>query len=104
MPTENQAYINEQYAKFMKERQEKKEAERLKEEAERKKNAPPPPPPGKSPLKLGQKRSVDSTVTLTTQVNIKGGNFWFGTQMDIGGKIIPSKLLDGSQPKELAHV
>lgn len=105
MPTENRAYVDEQYQKFMAERRKQKEAEAKKREEEMKKNAPPKPPPGISPKKLGLVRdATSSTVELTQQVIVPAGVYWFGSQMDIAGKLYPTKMNDGAQPRKRVSV
>jgi hypothetical protein len=69
MPTEHQKYLEEQYQKFMEDRQKKK-----KEEQER--NRPPPPPKGISPKELGMKRSTDSKVPVNEQVSNFYNSLW----------------------------
>lgn len=97
MPTEHKKAVEEQYKTFMEERARKK-----KEEQER--NKPPPPPEGPSPMKMGLTRADDSGVALTKQIGIKAGHFWFGSQTDIGGKVMPSKTPDGGEPRKKAKV
>jgi hypothetical protein len=112
MPTENRAYIDEQYNKFMSDRRKQKEdkekaarAEAKKREEEMKKNAPPKPTPGISPKSLGLTRDpAKAKVALTDQVTIPAGVFWFGSQMDIGGKVYPAKMSDGAKPRKRASV
>ena len=115
-PTEHQAYIAEQYQKFMKERGDKK---KKKEEEERrqqqqqayddyiKKHGKPPPRPVvlPAPSELGQVRDpATCTVPLTLQASIPAGTYWFGTQMTVANKLVPAKLKDGAEPRVRASV
>jgi hypothetical protein len=105
MPTENRAYVDEQYQKFMAERRKQKETEAKKKEEEMKKNAPPKPTPGISPKSLGLVRDPGaSRVEITQQVIIPAGTYWFGSQMDIAGKLYPTKMNDGAQPRKKVSV
>ena len=37
---------------------------------------------------------------IIRQASIPGGLFWFGTQIDIKGKIVSTKSSDGSKPRK----
>lgn len=105
MPTEHQKYVDEQYEKFMSERRKKQQDEIRRKEEEIKRNAPPKPTPGISPMKLGISRDpAVNNIPLTRQVSIKGSSYWFGSQLDIEGKIYPNKMVDGAQPRKLVAV
>eukprot|EP01038_Epipyxis_sp_PR26KG_P006262 gene6262-8623_t len=100
-PPEYEEQVKKEYEKYLKMNKKNKKTQQ-----QQKQNKPPPPPPkGMSPMEFEMKRNPENTsVSLTEQVYIKGGNFWFGTQMGIEGKLLPSKLKDGSQPRVKVRV
>lgn len=117
MPTEQQEYIREEYTKFQatnkNKASSKKNAKKDKDEEEKKKAEEDYNilqteilARAKSPKKLGYKRdpSDQEAVILTDQVYIEGGEYWFGTQLDIKGKIRPASVNDGSKPRIKAKV
>jgi len=107
-PTEHMAYIQEQYAKMMKERGDKK---KKKEQDERQKqyeeylkaNGGRPPPQPKippSPSERGLTRDeAVASIPLTEQASIPGGVFWMGTQLTLQNKLIPVTAKDGADPR-----
>lgn len=111
-PTEHQAYIAEQYQKFMQERKEKRlrkdEEERRRQYEEYLKEhggkPPPQPPVLPTPSQLGQRRDASSPVPLTPQADIPAGSFWFGTQMTVANKLVPVTIKDGAEPRVFASV
>ncbi len=109
-PSEHQDYIREQYQKFMSQRKAEKKKKDEAEQLEKYKKqsggkAPPPPPEGKSPKALGMKRDpvIHGDVPLTAHVAIKGGVFWFGTNLG-SEKLAPRVLKDGAEPRVIASV
>jgi formylglycine-generating enzyme required for sulfatase activity len=100
MPTEHQELVKEQYNTFLKTRAKEKAAT---EEA--KKQSYQKPPEGKSPKKLGMKRDDGASLKpLTSQVEIQGGRFWFGTQVAAASTTIPTLGNDGALPRRAARV
>jgi len=100
MPTEHQAMIKEKYDEFMKQRQQEK-----KKKKEQEKQDYPKPPEGMSPRKEGMVRDdAAAKVELTRQVAIPGGMFWFGTQTDVAGKLLPANSRDGATARRPAKV
>ena len=82
MPTEHQSMIHEKYLEFMNQRKKEKKKKETQDY--------PKPPEGKSPRKLGIIRDkMTAMVELTEQKSIPGGLFWFGTQTEVAGKILP---------------
>lgn len=60
---------------------------------------------GFSPKRFGMRRlESNSSVALTSQVVVPGGLFWFGSQMEYQGKIVPAKSKDGAAPRKKATV
>lgn len=109
MPTEQRKYVEEEYEKFKKQRQEQKREKQQQTEAQQQaqQQAPQEIPKAKgfSPKKFGMKRmESNSTIPLNDQVLINGGKFWFGTQMEYKGKIAPAKSKDGALPRKKATV
>lgn len=101
MPTSQQRKIYEEYAR---ESEEYEKRQRQQQQQQQQKQ-PPPPPKGISPKELGMMRDPNiHRVPLTEQVDIKGGLFWFGTQTTIGGKLVPTKRVDGAEPRVAAKV
>jgi len=103
MPTEHQKYLQEEMAKYAKQRQAKRKSAAAKPQEE----APViPKEDGFSPRKLGMRRSEsNSSVPLNAQVVIPSGVYWFGTQMEIaGGKVVPTHSKDGAAPRKKTSV
>ena len=57
-----------------------------------------------SPEELGILRSSESSIPLTEQVNIPGGTYWFGSQLEVKGKVIFNKAKDGAEVRKKAKV
>lgn len=56
---------------------------------------------GPSPRTLGIVRTEDpDQPSLTEQVQIEGGSYWFGTQLEISGKLVPGTRKDGADPRK----
>ena len=95
MPTAQQEELKQQYIKY----QEAQKAKKAKE-----KQAPLPKDKGFSPRELGMKRTENTNVDLTEQVELEGGTFGFGSQLDHMGKIIPAQTKDGADPRKQVSV
>lgn len=71
MPTEHQKYVEEEYAKFMAERQKQKQkkqkSNKQQQEQQQQQQQQIPKDKGISPMELGMKRSSSSVVQLTEQ-------------------------------------
>jgi hypothetical protein len=56
---------------------------------------------GPSPRKLGLVRPSDANLpSLTEQVVLEEGSYWFGTQLEISGKLVPGTRKDGADPRK----
>lgn len=116
MPTAQQEELKQQYMKYQ-------EAQKAKKSKEQK--APLPKDKGFSPRELGMKRPSTSNVDLTSQVRsskmspsfnyispnlamyqveLTGGDFGFGSQLDHLGKITPAQSKDGADPRKKVTV
>jgi transcription initiation factor TFIID subunit TAF12 len=68
MPTEHQQYVEEQYEKFMAERQKQKKKQQKPKQQQQQQQQQIPKEKGFSPMQMGMKRSSSSNIDLTEQV------------------------------------
>eukprot|EP01040_Poterioochromonas_malhamensis_P006566 gene6566-7070_t len=66
-------------------------------------NAQQQPRP-KTPIELGLKRSEASAIPLNDQIHLKGGTYWFGSQLEVQGVVLFNGGKDGADPRKKTKV